>query len=289
MKTRVSYKKQKKSINRITRRKRGTKFGDGLIDTIIDKIPFELHVPKYQYCGPGTHLEKRLARGDPGINLLDTACKEHDVAYSKHKESKDRSEADKILQKAAIKRVFSKDASFGERAIALGVAAAMKIKRSLSGKGLAMKCCARRKKKNNKKQVSFASVVKNAKIAIKEQKPDDIMSAIKVAVKSIKNSRKGSKIRQPRTIKVPTIRGGILPLVPIFAGLGALGSIVGSSAGIVNAINQARKGQMELDEGRRHNRVMESIAIGKKDGKGFYLHTNKRGNGFYLKQQRKNQ
>lgn len=221
---------------------------------------------------------------------MDSACKEHDVAYSKHQESKERNEADKVLQKAALKRVFSKDASLGERAIALGVAAAMKIKRSLSGKGLSMKCCAKRKKKNTKKkkQVSFASLVKNAKIAIKERKPEDIESAIKVAVNSIKKSKKGRNIRQPRTIKVPTITGGILPLLPIFAGLGALGTIVGSSAGIVNAINQVRKGQIELDESRRHNRVMESIAIGNKDGKGFYLHTNKHGKGFYLTQQRKN-
>lgn len=29
------------------------KRGDGIIDKIIDKVPFELHVPGYQYCGPG--------------------------------------------------------------------------------------------------------------------------------------------------------------------------------------------------------------------------------------------
>lgn len=33
-----------------------TKRGDGIIDKVIDKIPFEMHVPGYQYCGPGIHI-----------------------------------------------------------------------------------------------------------------------------------------------------------------------------------------------------------------------------------------
>jgi len=46
-------------------------------------FPFELHIPEYQFCGPGTHLEKRLARDGQGINPLDAACCEHDIAYSR--------------------------------------------------------------------------------------------------------------------------------------------------------------------------------------------------------------
>lgn len=41
-----------------------------------------MHIPGYQYCGPGTKLEKRMERGDTGINKLDEACREHDVAYT---------------------------------------------------------------------------------------------------------------------------------------------------------------------------------------------------------------
>ena len=33
--------------------------------------------------GPGTHLAKRLKRGDPGINRLDKIAKQHDIDYSK--------------------------------------------------------------------------------------------------------------------------------------------------------------------------------------------------------------
>lgn len=54
--------------------------GGGLVDSILTKLPVELHIPGYQYCGPGTKLQKRLTRGDPGINPLDAACKEHDIA-----------------------------------------------------------------------------------------------------------------------------------------------------------------------------------------------------------------
>lgn len=263
------------------------KLGKGLIDRVIDKLPFEMHVPGYQYCGPGTHLKKRLNRGDPGINPLDSACKTHDIAYNQNKDSTERAKADKILQKEAMKRVLSKDASLRERAVALGVAAAMKMKRTISGTGLSKKKA--RELKNKKKPISFTSIVKNAKIAIKEFKPDNLDTAIKVAMASTRESKKGKNVREPRTIKLPSIKGGVLPLVPIFAGLGALGSIVGSAAGVANVINNVRKGQKELDENKRHNQTMEAIALGSRKGRGYYLHTSKKGGGYYLKRFPKNQ
>ena len=47
--------------------------------------------------GPGTHLEKRLARGDPGINRLDWIEKQHDIDYSKAKSLKDKHAADRKM------------------------------------------------------------------------------------------------------------------------------------------------------------------------------------------------
>ena len=44
--------------------------------------------------GPGTHLKKRLARGDPGINQLDRIAKVHDMDYDKAKNLKDKWAAD---------------------------------------------------------------------------------------------------------------------------------------------------------------------------------------------------
>jgi len=104
-----------------------------LVNTAIDALPIELNIPGYQYCGPGTKLAKRLARGDLGINKLDKACKEHDIAYSKFSDSEHRSVADKVLAGKAWERVKSTDASVGERAAALTVAAAMKAKTAVGG------------------------------------------------------------------------------------------------------------------------------------------------------------
>lgn len=126
-------------------------------------------------------------------------------------------------------------------------------------------------------------------MAIKEFKPDNLHSAINVALASTRNVKKGKNIREPRTIKLPSIKGGVLPLIPIFAGLGALGSIVGSAAGVANAINNFRKGQKELNENKRHNHTMEAIALGQKRGRGYYLHESKKGRGYYLKRFPKNQ
>lgn len=295
--------------------------GGSLLNKIIDKLPIELHVPNYQYCGPGTNLRKRLARGDQGINPLDAACKRHDIAYEKSKETKDRYLADGELQSEAMKRVFARDASLGERATALAVTAAMKAKRSMTtlGKGIGQNikkikrsqpssCCIRKRKKKSKtvsgkglkrktktkkkkKTISFANLVKDAKIAIKKSNPNDVYSAVQVAVKSVNSSKRGKSIKQPRIIKLPTYSGGILPLIPIFAGLGALGSIVGSATGVIKALNEYKDAKNNLNESKRHNKAMEAIAIGKgyflsKRGSGYFL---KHGKGYFLSRSTKNQ
>jgi len=105
-----------------------------IVNKAIDLLPVELHLPGgYQYCGPGTKLKKRLARGDPGINKLDQACKQHDIAYSKFADTKNRSIADRALAEKAWERVKSSDASIGEKAAALAVSAAMRGKTAFGG------------------------------------------------------------------------------------------------------------------------------------------------------------
>ncbi len=117
--------------------KKTKKSGRGLVNKLINKLPFELHLPGgYQYCGPGTKLSKRLSRGDPGINKLDSACKDHDIAYSQNRENLDaRHTADRVLAERAWERVLSQDASIGEKAAAYAVTNAMKLKTKL-GLGL---------------------------------------------------------------------------------------------------------------------------------------------------------
>ena len=137
------------TVNNISSNRRVKKKGSGIASTTfsllskpvgaivnkaIDLVPVELHLPGgYQYCGPGTKLQKRLARGDPGINKLDQACKQHDIAYSKFDDTKNRSIADRALAEKAWQRVKSSDASVGEKAAALAVAAAMKAKTAFGG------------------------------------------------------------------------------------------------------------------------------------------------------------
>ena len=67
----------KKGVASCTKAVKRNRRGKGLLNKVINKLPVELHILGYQYCGPGTKLRKRLSRGDPGINPLDTACKEH--------------------------------------------------------------------------------------------------------------------------------------------------------------------------------------------------------------------
>lgn len=105
------------------------------INRAIDILPGELHLPNYNYCGPGTRLKTRLARGDKGINPLDESCKQHDIAYARSTDNATRSAADKVLIEQAWARVGSSDASIAEKAAALVVTNALKAKRALGGGG----------------------------------------------------------------------------------------------------------------------------------------------------------
>ena len=73
------------------RRQRGGKLD---LQKALAKTGIEFHWPGYQYMGPGTHLEKRLKRGDPGKNRLDRISKTHDIDYSRAKSLKDKHKAD---------------------------------------------------------------------------------------------------------------------------------------------------------------------------------------------------
>lgn len=137
----------KRSLNGVYR-------GKGLVNSAIDALPIELHIPGYQFCGPGTKLIKRLARGEQGINPLDKACRKHDIKYSKHKDTEERYKADQILLDQARERITSKDATIGEKLSAIIVWTAMKAKTKL-GMGLREKR-SQKKKKNNKRILPIA-------------------------------------------------------------------------------------------------------------------------------------
>ena len=64
------------------------------IQKLLSKTGIEYHVPGYQYLGPGTKLNKRLARRDPGKNRLDRIAKQHDIDYARAKNLQDKWRAD---------------------------------------------------------------------------------------------------------------------------------------------------------------------------------------------------
>lgn len=264
--------------------------GKGLLNRVINSLPIELHLPGYQYCGPGTKLQKRLNRGDKGINLLDVACKEHDIAYSKNKDINTRHQADKILENKAWERVLAKDSNLAEKSFAYLVTNTMKAKTKL-GMGLEekKKTVDRISKTKSRRTVNgrklFSSSIKMAKQILQKEKPQDINSAIRIARKAINKSLRGKKsqVIVPRIINVPKI-GGFLPLIPILTALGAIGSLSTGGAAIAKAVNAAKNAKTQLDEATRHNKTMEAIAM----GKGLYLKPYKKGYGLVCEQKSKN-
>ena len=116
---------------RSTRKCKSKKTGKGIVNSLINSLPFESHVPGYQFCGPGTKLKKRLNRGDIGINPLDTACRDHDIAYASSKNLNDRHKADEVLENRAWERFKAIDTPKKEKIVAYAVTNAMKAKRKI--------------------------------------------------------------------------------------------------------------------------------------------------------------
>lgn len=144
------------------------KGGSGLLNTLIDKLPIELHLPGYNFCGPGTKLEKRLKRGDKGINPLDEACKRHDIAYSQNSSLEHRHTADLELASAAEQR-WRESKDLSEKLMALGVNKLMKFKVK-RGMGLPLNKVIKAARKAVKKQHPNTNVNKLASAAVKAAK-----------------------------------------------------------------------------------------------------------------------
>lgn len=278
-------------FNMCKKKKIDTKDGYGLIDYIVNKLP-EIHIPGYQYCGPGTKLEKRLARGDPGINKLDQACKKHDIAYSTLRNSKQRRQADRELITHALPRIYSHDAKLGERAAALLVTSLMGAKIGLSkiGLGLADKKNKRNKMKKNRqhvktvkkrktnrskmkrKSISFNELVRGVRTSIKNSK-SSMNNAIKAAIRKGKDMKRNKTVKMARTLKLPKFGGSILPIVSILSALSAVGSISASTSAIMKAFKQIQNIKKYASNGETKKKI----------GRGLYLMSNASGSGFYLK------
>jgi len=96
------------------------KIGEGIFNSMFNaagKVMPEMHLKHesgekvpggsfnkktYSYAGPFTKLEQRLREGYVGVNDLDKAAKEHDIAYDRYKDAETRHEHDDILAGKAV-------------------------------------------------------------------------------------------------------------------------------------------------------------------------------------------
>ena len=88
----------------ITRWKTKTKFvkkgavSGSFLNTLVNKLPFEMHLPGHNFTVPGTKLYKRLNPDGTQkewtipIKRVDNATYHHELCYSKHDHTKTRNE-----------------------------------------------------------------------------------------------------------------------------------------------------------------------------------------------------
>ncbi|KAL4143971.1 hypothetical protein QTP88_006216 [Uroleucon formosanum] len=206
-------------------RKRNNNKGSGLINSVINHLPVELHLPGYRFAGPGTKLKERLARGERGINRLDELARAHDIAYDESNSLSDRHRADEILENQAWEVFKSKNTGIKEKAASWLVTTAMKVKRKM-GAGC-----------------GFKQMVSAAKKAIKNKvNENNITKLVRTCLTAAKKSKKLKSIKTPRIIPIPK-KGGVLPLIPIFAGLSALGALTGGVGNIVKVVKELNSGK----------------------------------------------
>lgn len=173
-----------------------------------------------------------------------------------------------------------------------GVAKSKRVKRNVG----------RKRVHASGKPLSFGSIVRQARLAIKGtgikrkrvgSKKGGMRQAIHAALTAARKFKKGRSLRAigkrdgsaaafgERVLPLPR-SGGVLPLLPIFAGLSAIGTLAGGAAGVAKAVNEASDAKRRLTELQRHNETMEAIAINK-GGRGLFLKPYRKGLGLFMK------
>ncbi|XP_072153220.1 uncharacterized protein [Bemisia tabaci] len=238
--------------------------GAGLLNDLIDLIPGEKHLPFYNYCGPSTKLEERLARGDKPINGLDEACRSHDIEYSKTSDTKERNKADLVLADKAWERVKASDSSLGEKAAAWLVTNSMKLKAKLGmGCGECGNDGVEKKEKKKKKSVK-SGVYKQADGFLPDRAHPASRKQDPAKVEKKKKKKKATP-PSPRIIPVPATGGALMKILTSRIGLSPESS--NQAMGKIGIHMAGRKS--------RHRRT--------RIGEGLYLALYKQGYGLYLK------
>lgn len=159
-------------------------------------------------------MEHRLARGDIPKNKLDSACRDHDIAYSETSDINKRHIADRKLQEIAKTRIHSTDSTIGERISSRLVNIVMAAKRKM-GSGF--------KKSKKTKKISFDKNVKKIQSELRLKKPKTQEEAIYMALNAAR--RNSSAFPKTKIIKLPSKKktGGFLPIIPIIDALSSIG------------------------------------------------------------------
>ena len=255
-----------------------SKQGKGLVNTLINKLPFEAHLPGgYQYAGPGTHLDLKLEKGVKPKNKLDEAAMFHDIAYSESNNLKDRHDADLKLQNQAWERVLAPDSDLSERANAWLVTNTMRAKRWL-GAGIDKKPSSTSPGYSKKVPV-LLTVQEQQQIADSKQpltlkldytrfmrtktsvQNDTYLPVTTYQMKKIKTA-----IREKKTVQVKLSLkqidyicknnkvGGFLPaLIGALPALAAVGTLVSSA---INTYNNKKANDKLVQEKIRHNKAL---------------------------------
>ena len=110
--------------------------GQGRINSLINGLPFEAHLPGHNFTGPGTKLNLRLNEDltpkpwSIPINRVDDSAYRHDICYAQNRDAKTRNEVcDKTMlaelndinnatgrekvDKAIVKKIIGTKVRFG--------------------------------------------------------------------------------------------------------------------------------------------------------------------------------
>ncbi|KAK7605184.1 hypothetical protein V9T40_007042 [Parthenolecanium corni] len=257
---------------------------NGILNSVIDSLPFPLHAPGTNYLGPGTPLAYNLRTGVKPTNKLDEAAMRHDIAYSLSKDLKDRHAADKILQKEAWARFKANDASKLEKLYGLATAGTMKLKRTLgAGMGSSGKRSTVTYQKtavnvddadlariNNaiaqKSATTLTIRYKRTKNSVVGETSLPLTNSQVTRLKRAREKRRNVKINlsaaQIAYLTSHNKTGGFLPAAALAAipAIAAVGSFI---TGGVSAYNNKKANDRLIDEQIRHNKAMESLNSGK--------------------------
>lgn len=139
------------------------------LDSIVDALPVEVHLGNFEFLGPGTKLTERLASHQTGINPLDAAALQHDLAYARNE---NRRLADEKLINVAFARLVAENSDNVERSAALLTACCLVSKISVEKFFSRVKrACTRLRSTREAKKHAYALATEKKKTRSTKKKP----------------------------------------------------------------------------------------------------------------------